>query len=99
MRGTIGKRTTIAVAALATAIAGTIGSMAAVRARDASPQGSTATATAPAATAAPPTPSPSGCVPVTAAAQRAAAALPGHVDSLSVGGHAVLVYVPGAGAA
>jgi enterochelin esterase-like enzyme len=101
MRGTIGKRTTIAVAALATAVAGTVGSVAAVRARDASPQSSTATATAPAATATATATAASlrDCVPVTAATQRSAAALPGHVDSLSVGGHAVLVYVPGADAA
>ncbi len=95
MRGTIGKRATIAVAALATAIAGTAGSVAAVRARGAAAQSTTAATTAPAATGA----SLRDCVPVTAAGQTAAAALPGHVESWSLGGHAVLVYVPGAHAA
>jgi enterochelin esterase-like enzyme len=92
MRGTIAKRATIAVAGLATAVAATLGSLAAVRAGGASPLGGTATATAPTATAA----ALRDCVPVTAATQRAAAALPGHIESMGLGGHAVLVYVPGA---
>ncbi|HEY2704510.1 MAG TPA: alpha/beta hydrolase-fold protein [Candidatus Dormibacteraeota bacterium] len=95
MRGTIGKRATIAIAALATAVAGTVGSVAAVRARVSAPQSSAATATAPTATVA----SLRDCVPVTATTQRAAAVLPGHVESWNLGGHAVLVYVPGAYAA
>ncbi len=96
MQATIGKRATIAIAALATAVAGTVGSVAAVRARESAPQSSAATATAPRATAAATAASLRDCIPVTAATQRAAAVLPGHVESLSLGGHAVLVYVPGA---
>jgi enterochelin esterase-like enzyme len=45
------------------------------------------------------TPVPQVCTPVTAAHEPQAAALPGHVDSFTLGGHSVLVDVPGAVAA
>ncbi|HEX3605270.1 MAG TPA: alpha/beta hydrolase-fold protein [Candidatus Dormibacteraeota bacterium] len=85
MSGQLRKRTTIAIAAVATAVAGTVASVAAVRARDLTPQ------TTPTTVA-----SLADCVPVSAATQRAAASIAGHTEQLTSGGHSVIVYVPGA---
>jgi enterochelin esterase-like enzyme len=96
MRGTIRKRAILTVAAVATAVAGTVASVAAVRARETSAH---TAVTAPAVTTPAVTSTVASlqdCVPVSAATQKAAASLAGHVESLTLGGHAVLVYVPGA---
>jgi enterochelin esterase-like enzyme len=67
------------------------GSLAVAGSAAAPAAGTPATATA--------TPAPRLCTPVTAAREPQAAALPGHVDSFTLGGHRVLVDVPGAVAA
>jgi enterochelin esterase-like enzyme len=115
MRGAHGRRTVvIGIAGLATAVAATVGSVAAARARETTPPAATsipavaatsavaaspATATAPTARVAIATPAVTAAPAPAGCIPTTADGLAGHIDRLSVGGHTVYVDVPGAYAA
>jgi enterochelin esterase-like enzyme len=96
----------VAVTAAALAVTATVASVDLLRGDGAAAAGvvptngtTTAARAAAAPAAATTAPAPRDCTPVTAADEPRAAALTGHVESFTLGGHSVLVDVPGAAAA